>query len=337
MMNWGLIGCGWLARDYVAPVMHASHYGHLRAAFDPNPHAAASVGAEVVHDSLESLLADAAVESVYIATPNHLHCPQTLAALAAGKHVICEKPTAVTLAEAEQMHAAARDAGLYFATAFDQQHHAAHHKLRELVAMDRSGFGEPTTVRIRYACWTGNDWRPPGDVSDDNWRVDPSRAGGGAMIDLAPHGLDLVQYILDEPIEEVRAMLQRKVHRDVPVDDGAVIVGRTRSGVLVDLNVSYNCPEVFPRRTLEVVGTKAMLIATDTMGQTPGGKLQRIDGVTGRREPISYRDREVSPFATLFEMHQHLIHSRVDWYQSTDRELTTMRLLDACVADWSFA
>ena len=328
--RWGIVGCGWLARDYVAPAIAASHYGRLQAAYDPVAEAAAAIGAEHVCGSFETLLSRDDVDAVYIATPNHLHAPQTLAALDAGKHVVCEKPTALNEAEARQMYDAAESAGLYFATAFDQRYHAAHRRIWELVAMDRAAFGEVTNVRIRYACWTGSDWRPPGDRTGDNWRVDPSRAGGGAMIDLAPHGLDLTQYILGEPLREVACLLQRKVHRDTPIDDGAVIAARTEGGTLLDLNVSYNCPEVFPRRVLEVVGTNAMLIATDTMGQVPGGKLQRIDGITGRRESISFKEQDQSPFAHMIEAHQYLIHSRVDWYQDRERELNTMRLLDAC-------
>ncbi len=114
-------------------------------------------------------------------------------------------------------------------------------------------------------------------------------------MDLAPHGLDLCQRLLGEPVEDVHLALQRRVH-DYPVDDGAVLSGRTPSGTLLSLHVAYNTPEALPRRRLEVVGSEGMLVATDTMGQDPGGRVTFVDGRTGAEEDVPF-DREASPFA----------------------------------------
>ena len=332
-VRWGLIGCGWLARDYTAPAIHASPGGRLVAAFDPNPAAAAAVRASEVCGSLGELLARDDVDAVYVATPNHLHKPQTLAAVAAGKHVLCEKPTALDAAEAGAMFDAADDAGVLLATAYDQRHHGAHRVIRRCLREEPDVIGVVTTVRIRYACWTGRDWRPPGDLGvggGDNWRVDPARAGGGAMIDLAPHGLDLTQHLLGEPITDVRCLLQRRVHADTPVDDGGAIVARTAGGALLDLSVAYNCPETLPRRELQVIGTNGLFVATDTMGQTPGGKLELIDAATGRRRGIDFRQEDVSPFLAQIEWFADRIGDRPSWAGLRVRDLNTMRLLDAC-------
>ena len=85
-----------------------------------------------------------------------------------------------------------------------------------------------------------------------------ARAGSGALIDLAPHGLDLAAFLLGEPLVEVAAMGQRRVH-GYGVEDGAVIVGRSAGGALLQMHVAYNCPEGLPRRRLEVVGTGGQL------------------------------------------------------------------------------
>ena len=151
------------------------------------------------HAALETFLATPGLEAVYVATPNHLHRPVVEAAARAGKHVLCEKPMATSLADAEAMVAACRENGVRYATAFDQRFQARHRRLRELVRDGR--LGEITAVRVHYACWTPADWSPPtADGTHDNWRVDPARAGGGAFIDLAPHGLDLAQVLLGEPL-----------------------------------------------------------------------------------------------------------------------------------------
>ena len=123
----------------------------------------------------------------------------------------------------------------------------------------------------------------------------------GPFIDLAPHGLDLTQFLLGEPLAEAHALFQRRVF-PYPVDDGAVLMGRFESGALLSMNVAYNCPDAFPRRTLEVIGTEAMVIAFNTMGQTPGGTLSRVDARTGAAEEITVAPADdLSPFQTQVE------------------------------------
>ena len=329
-IGWGVVGCGWLARDYVAPAIRESRNGRLVAACDPSADARAAVGAAASFETLDELLRSPGVDAVYVATPNHLHRDQVVAAARAGKAVLCEKPTATNAADAAQMAAACADAGVLFATAYDQRFHAAHVALRELIHAGE--LGTVTLVRIRYACWTGRDWTP-GDWPHDNWRVDPDRAGGGATIDLAPHGLDLCQTLLGEPVEDVRCLLQRRVHDDVPTDDGGVIVGRTAGGALLDLSVAYNCPETFPRRRLEVYGTRAMATAINTMGQTPGGTLTLTDAADGRVREVDFSAGDRSPFLSGIEAFADAALGVADWPYPAERDVHTMRLLDACAAD----
>ncbi len=329
-LGWGIVGCGWLARDYAAPAIRGSGNGRLVVAFDPDAAAAERVDAGRVAASLDDLLADDAVDAVYVATPNHLHATRAAAALAAGKHVLCEKPTTRTAAEMEPLVAATQGSGRLFATAYDQRFHGAHLALRELIA--GGCLGTVTALRIHYACWTGPGWTPPGSDAHDNWRLDPARAGGGAMIDLAPHGLDLAMTLLGEELvaEDTSCLLQNRVHTASPVDDGAVIVARTTSGVLVNLTVAYNRPEVFPRRSLEVWGTDAMAEATNTMGQTPGGTLVLRCAGGGAEEPVDFADRDRSPFLNQIEAFADAALGRVAWPFPPERDLLVMRLLDRC-------
>lgn len=317
-LRWGVIGYGWVARDYAVPGMLAAG-GRLAAVADPSAKArahAARLGANG-HADAASLLRDPEVQAVYVATPNHLHRAAVEACAAAGMPVLCEKPMAATLAEAEAMAAAVRAAGVPYGTAFDQRHHPAHAAMRDAVA--RGAIGTVTAVRITYACWVGADW------SGDNWRADPARAGGGALMDLAPHGLDLVDAILGEPVLEVAAMTQRRV-QSYPVDDGALLIGRTASGVLVQMHVSYNCPEALPRRRLEVVGTTGALVAERTMGQTPGGTLRRVCGRLGLDVPVEVPDAEASPFARQMAAFARWLRAGGDAF-SLERDIHTMRLL----------
>ena len=330
-LRWGLVGCGWVARDYVVPALVAAPPARLVALCDPDPAAldrvAAVAGPGVAtFTDLAAFLRTPGLDAVYVATPNHLHRPITEAAARAGKHVLCEKPMATTLADAEAMVAACRAAGVRYATAFDQRFHAAHRRLRALVAAGR--LGTITAVRVHYACWTPPEWRPPTDDGrHDNWRADPARAGGGAFLDLAPHGLDLTQTLLGEELTKVHVLLQRRVHA-YPVDDGAALVGRFAGGALLTMNVAYNCPDAFPRRTLELFGTDAMAVARNTMGQTPGGTLELTDARTGATAPVPIAPGEdVSPFQTGVEAFSRALLNHVLFPFPPERDLHTMRLL----------
>ena len=335
-VRWGIVGCGWVARDYVAPALAADSTARLVAACDPDPIALARVAPDAVgvsrHSDLADFLATPGLEAVYVATPNHLHRPVVEAAARAGKHVLCEKPMATSLADAEAMVAACQAHGVRYATAFDQRFQARHRRLRELVRAGRLGI--ITAVRVHYACWTPADWSPPTTAGPhDNWRVDPARAGGGAFIDLAPHGLDLAQVLLGEPLVETKCLLQRRVF-DYPVDDGAALIGRFRSGALLLLNVAYNCPDHFPRRTLELIGTRAMAIAQDTMGQTPGGSLRLVDAATGATELLDIpTDEDISPFAAGIGAFSHCLRTGEPFPYLPDHDLHTMRLLAAAMQD----
>jgi 1,5-anhydro-D-fructose reductase (1,5-anhydro-D-mannitol-forming) len=238
------------------------------------------------------------------------------AAAAAGVAVLCEKPLAADVADAEAAVAAADRAGVLLGTAYDQRWHPAHVRLRELVPE----LGTVTAVRVVYCCWLPADWSPDGGPHD-NWRVDRSRAGGGAAIDLAPHGLDLAGVLLGEDVVELTALLQTRV-QDYPVDDGALLAGRTAGGVLVDLHVSYNCPDALPRRRLEVVGTRGMAVAVDTMGQTAGGTLTLY-----RPEPVDVPFAGTDPFAAQFAGFGAAVTGAAPWPYPADRDLALHRLL----------
>jgi 1,5-anhydro-D-fructose reductase (1,5-anhydro-D-mannitol-forming) len=322
-VGWGIVGYGWVARDYMAPGIRAA--GHrLVAICDPGEasrRAAEAEGARA-HADLAGLLAEPEVEAVYVATPNHLHRGAVEALSAAGKAVLCEKPMAASLADAEAMAAAVRGSGIFYGTAFDQRHHPGHRAMRAAIAAGR--LGTVTAVRIVYACWLDRAWTS--FQGQDNWRIDPAQAGGGALIDLAPHGLDLVDFLVGDSVTDIAALTQAKA-QDYAVDDGALLIGRTGSGVLASLHVAYNCPDILPRRRLEVLGTRGQLTATDTMGQVAGGSVTFTDGVTGAVEALAF-DLQASPFleqVRAFGSALRRPEERAAY--SAERDLHTMRLI----------
>jgi len=328
-LRWGLAGCGWAARDFIAPALVEARNGQLVALLDPDEEAL-SMFRDVAPEARSFTDAEAffssGIDAVYVATPNHLHRPLVEATAEAGKHVLCEKPMALTVGDAEAMVAACEGAGVTYATAFDQRFHARHRRLQRLIA--DGALGDVCSARIQYACWLPPRWQPEDYPREhDNWRVDPLRAGSGALFDLAPHGLDLLQYLLGEEVEEVRALGQRRVF-DYPVEDGAALLVRFRGGAIAVHQVAYNMPETLPRRTLEIQGTAGTAIALNTMGQEAGGTLELINADDGMRRPVGVdpaADR--SPFLNQVEAFADAVLADEPFPFSPERDLHTMRVL----------
>ena len=318
-VRWGIAGCGWVARDFVAPAIAGSANGRLAALHDLSAPALARMAASFPQaEPCADLGAFVRrIDAVYVASPNHAHRPLVETAASAGIPVLCEKPMAATLADAQAMVAACERAGVLYATAFDQRFHSAH---QHIAAILRAGsLGTVTAVRIVYCCWVG-----PG-FQGDNWRIDPARAGGGALIDLAPHGLDLASVLLGERLTEIAAIGQSRVHA-YAVEDGALLMARTDSGTLVQLHVAYNCPEMFPRRRLEIVGTKAHITAIDTMGQVPGGIVQ-LTRADGRTEMLDVPGAGRSPFLNQVEAFADAVLSRTPFAFTPAHDLHVMELV----------
>ena len=337
-VRWAVVGCGWVASDYIIPAIADSLNGKVVAlcdvsadavrnalqgamkhAFDDASDRTFDVALDndvVTHamverdpmpiysfTSLDELLRFGEFDAVYIATPNVYHAEIAVACAQSGKHVLCEKPMATCVTDARRMVDACLSANVSYATAYDQRYHPAHVALRACVA--RGDLGVITQARIHYACWLAPDWHA------DNWRIDPALAGGGAVLDLAPHAIDLLESVLGDTWTTLVALTQHRVHSYV-VDDGAVLAGRFASDALGLLQVAYNCSETYPRRTLEVIGTRAHALAIDTMGQTPGGRLTLTLAKTGETLGIPF-DHQRSPFiGTVETFSENILNHRVD-------------------------
>lgn len=319
-VGWAVVGCGWVSRDYMIPALLSSPELRLIGCYDTDPDASRGLCLTPA-ESLDALLARPDVNAVYVATPNDSHVEVVRAAAARGKAVLCEKPLSVDRRGARAVVAACRDAGVLAGTAFDQRFHPAHQAAAELIAA--GVIGTVTAVRIVYGCWLPPQWSGDGRVRE-NWRTDASRAGGGAGIDLAPHGIDLIGMLVGEDLCALTAVTATRVH-PYAVDDSAVLVGATPGGILASLHVSYALPDTLPRRRLEITGTAGQLVATDTMGQTAGGALQLIESADGRIRSIAFDDRE--PFAGQVAAFSLAVSGRQAWPWALERDLRLHELL----------
>ena len=270
MVRWGMIGAGTIGREWMADAIAAQADGELRGIASSNAERAQvfarEKGIPVAYDSVDALLADPEIDAVYISTTNELHKPQTLAAAAVGKHVLCEKPLALTLADAQEMVAACAAAGVVMGTNHHLRNSATHRAMQELVASGAAG--EIQAARVFHAVHL-----PP---HLQGWRINRPDAGGGVVFDITVHDADCVRFILGEEIAEVAAMTAAQGMGE-GVEDAVMGVMRTQKGRLVQFHDSFTSRHSYTG--FEVHGTEGSIYGRNVMTQQPTGwVVLRRDG-----------------------------------------------------------
>ncbi|MCX7046307.1 MAG: Gfo/Idh/MocA family oxidoreductase [Candidatus Sumerlaeota bacterium] len=263
-IRWGVIGSGGIARRRTIPegIVPAGN-AELAAVFDINLQANAEVARQFnarAVDSLEALLR-LDVDAVYIATPVNTHAEQTCRAVAAGKHVLCEKPLAMTVAEARASLKTCHKARVNLGVAFMMRYHSQHQAALKLIQEGR--IGKPVYARAQLSCWY-----PP---MPGAWRQEPKLGGGGALIDMGGHCLDLLEMFFG-PVEAVSCCTNRTVHAYAS-EDSAVVLARFRNGALATVDACFCIPDNSSKNRLELYGSKGSILAQGTIGQGEAGEM----------------------------------------------------------------
>jgi len=315
----GIIGFGFIGK------VHAYAYRTLPFYYDPPPlraelHAVATARAETAARAQEAfgfrvatsdwreVAESPAVDIVHIATPNHLHRDQVLAALRAGKHVYCEKPLAASAAEAREIAAAACDAGRDgVVTQMTLQNRFFPATLRARALVEEGFLGDVLGFRGSYLHAGSADPRAP-----LRWKLSQEKAGGGVLYDLGPHILDLLE-LLAGPFVSVSAatriaFAERPSAEDparrvrVDAEDAAVLLLRTAGGAIGSAEVSKIATGAQDELRFEVHGTRGALRFNlmepnhldvydlrDSSGAFGGSRgWKRIDTVANYPAPASF-------------------------------------------------
>lgn len=268
-VGWGLVGLGNIARRMAraVAVTERASLAHVcsrdagrAAAF------AAEHGAAASSDSFDALLGDPSVDAVYVATPNLLHAEQAIRALEAGKHVLVEKPMALTLAEGEAIVAAARAADRRLGLGFHLRYHPAHREMRRRVQA-----GEAGEVVYVTAEWGSNPTMP-----DDLWHIDPKLAGFGSLGGIGVHMLDLVPWLVDDVVTEVVAFDDRARYGAMEYLTLATL--RFARGAHAHVVCSRRLP--YSTQSVTLFGSEERLEGRGTLGIEPVGEL-RVTGAGG--------------------------------------------------------
>lgn len=276
-MIWGLVGASTIAAEHMIAAFRNQPDGQIRWVMSGNDdHAKAFAGKHSIPLSttdLETMLIDETVDAVYISSTNEKHLPQALAAIAAGKHVLCEKPLAMNIDDAAHMVAAAKSKCVVFATNHHLRNAGSHMAIRELVSSCK--IGRVLSMRVHHAVHL-----PP---HLQGWRINDASAGGGVIPDITVHDADTVRFHLGEDPIEVTAIAASSGMGN-GVEDSVMSVWTMPSGAQVFAHDSFT--HAFAGSGMEIHGTEGSIFAHNVMTQQPVGDIELV--TKAGRETINY-------------------------------------------------
>ena len=283
-VKYAVIGAGAIAQRRHLPEIQANPRAEVVAVADPREdrvkQQAEEYGGRPFADHRE-MLAEVECDAVVVATPNALHCPQTLAAFAAGKHVLVEKPMAGTRDEARRMIEARDKAGKMLMIGMNQRLMPAHVKAKEI--LDAGRLGRVLTFETNFKHGGPDNWSVD---KAQSWFFKPELAVMGVCGDLGIHKVDLMRFLLGEEFHSVGgyvATLDKKGPdgKLIPLDDNAFLELRTKSGTIGSIHISWtNYANVEDNGTLLYCEKGAMRVGMDpkygVMVDYADGEKERI-------------------------------------------------------------
>lgn len=262
MINIGIIGCGKIAQVRHIPEYEANENARICGFYDINQERAGELAKKYqakVYDSYEELLADDTIDAVSVCAANSVHAAITIAALEAGKHVLCEKPMAMALTDCEAMVRAARQNDRILMIDQNQRLAGAHREAKRMI--DAGEIGDILTFRTTFGHGGPETWSI--DPGKSTWFFDKDKAVMGVMADLGIHKTDLIQFLTSQKIVEVTARLVTLHKKDgagelIGVDDNAFCIYRLSGGATGTMTASWTHYGAEDNSTV-LYGTKGMM------------------------------------------------------------------------------
>ncbi len=228
MLNWIVIGIGDIATRRVIPAIQAESRSRLYGLVTRDPAKAAAFGVQAWR-TLDEALEDPEVEAVYVGTPVFLHAPQTIQSLRAGKHVLCEKPMAMNEAEARTMVQASDETGKTFGVAYYRRFYPKVLRAKQL--LEAGVIGKPVLAELSNHMWFDG-------TGSRSWLVDPAKAGGGPLFDIASHRIDVLNFLFGQP-QRATGQVSNVVHH-YAVEDNATVMIEYTGGVRGIIDVRWH-------------------------------------------------------------------------------------------------
>ncbi len=322
-IRYGIIGFGRFADKAIAPAIKLTHNSELiaiqnRSLSKAQAHAAAH-GVQLAFDSVAELVAHPDVDAVFIISPNHLHCEETILAAQAGKHVLVEKPMAMDAEECSQMIEVCAHHDVKLMVGHMLRLSPLVHRIKELVGSGVLGRVVHAQTKFIY----------DGRLSTRAWLTERRVAGGGPIFDIGVHCLDSLRFILDDEVISVQGILQPKPTNE-QTEQTAHLVLRFSRDTMAGIVCSY---ETAVRESyLEILGTEGRMSVADFTIGTQLAKL-KIERRIGNDLPdVTVEEIEVPNLyvdeVTLFS---ESILNNTDPPLSAQNALLNQRVLDAAM------
>ena len=262
MVKVGIIGCGKIAQVRHIPEYLDNPNAKLTGLYDLNLQRAKELAEKCdckSYESVEEMLADPEIDAVSVCVANHVHAEITIAALKAGKHVLCEKPMATKLKDCQMMVDTAEQMSKKLMIGQNQRFAKAHAEAKKLI--ERGDIGSVLTFKTTFGHGGPETWSV--DAGPQNWFFDKKRAVMGAMADLGVHKTDLIQYLLNDTVEETTAKVTTLDKKDsngnlIGVDDNAICIYKMKSGIIGTMTASWTYYGEEDNSTI-IYGTEGML------------------------------------------------------------------------------
>jgi D-xylose 1-dehydrogenase (NADP+, D-xylono-1,5-lactone-forming) len=306
-IRWGLLGAGWIATRTIAPAMHAANETIVQAVASRDSKRSEALNPLTIHQSYEALINDPLVDAVYISLPNHLHCQWTVAALNAGKHVLCEKPFAMNTAEVETMIQASRDNDRLLVEAVWSRWHPR--MIRAIDYVKAGNIGDIVSIESSFTF--------PASI-DENYRAVPAM-GGGALFDVGVYPLHAMAALVGD---NAQVEIEK---REVSVGPTGVDLTtkwqmRFDGSITAHGLASFEMPE---NQSLIVRGKKGSieLLGTDAFTSWHAKSSIRLGEVNEEFEAVD-------PYRLMIENFGRKLQGQPSWVLSLETSLSVAKMVD---------
>ena len=252
VLNWGLIGAGDIARKRIAPALrdlpNCNFVSVCRSNFSLAEIFAKEFGAKKWFADWRELIDDEEIDAVYIATPVFLHAEQTIYAANAEKHVLCEKPMALNVADCDEMLAACRTNNVKLGIAYYRRFYPVITRIKEII--ESGQIGKVSIVQVNAF-----EYFEPAEDNPRRWLLEKEKSGGGPLMDFGCHRLEVLTHLFGE-IKRIKSIISNNIFTR-EVEDTATALLEFQNGVNAVLTIAHSANE--PQDTLDIFGTKGSI------------------------------------------------------------------------------
>jgi predicted dehydrogenase len=311
MINWGFLGAGYIASQALAPAVHAASNSNLYAVASRDLTKAQKLSATKNYNSYQDLIDDPLVDVVYINLPNHLHAKWSIAALAAGKNVLCEKPFAMDLAQASAMAEAAKESGKLLVEAVWARWHPRFIRAVEIVKSGEIGQLSLIESEFSFMAKLSGDYR--NEVA----------MGGGALLDIGTYQIHLWSALTDISAGVEITAVERNLAAS-GIDLTTIVQAKIGKNLLVKATSSF---ERDPRQEITIKGTKGEITFTVGEAFTNWHKPSELNITAGGNSRTEVFD-PVDAYQLMVESVSAQVSGKKAWLLPIPESLMVMDLLD---------